>query len=80
MKYRTKDGQDYTLPGIGRTTNGIIVTDKIIENANFEPIEETPQPSAAPQSPQPVASQPQPAVPASAPAQVVQQTNQEGNI
>jgi hypothetical protein len=36
MRYRTKDGNDYTLPNIGMTVNGIIETNKIIENPLFE--------------------------------------------
>ncbi len=35
-KYRTIDGLDYTVTGVGRTENGVIVTDQIIENPNFE--------------------------------------------
>lgn len=34
--YKTKDGQDYTIPGVGRTQDGIIETEQIIENPNFE--------------------------------------------
>ena len=54
MRYRTKDGNDYTVGDIGRTVNGIIVTDRVIENPNFEIVEETT--SAAPAPTQPIAS------------------------
>lgn len=52
--YKTKDGRDYILPGIGRTTKGQITTDALIENANFEIVEghleqaPTPAPAAQP--------------------------------
>ncbi len=35
-KYRTIDGLDYTITDVGRTENGVIETDAIIENPNFE--------------------------------------------
>lgn len=71
MKYRTKDGQDYMLPGIGRTVNGSIVTNRPIENPNFELVEETPPVAAAPTPPVAIAPVPQPA-----PAIPAPQTNQ----
>jgi hypothetical protein len=75
MKYRTKDGQDYTLPGIGRTVNGSIVTDQVIENPNFELVEDTP-PAAPPATP---LAAPSP-VPQPAPAPPAPQINQGSSI
>jgi hypothetical protein len=34
--YKTRDGEDYTIPGVGRTVDGRIETESIIENPNFE--------------------------------------------
>lgn len=74
MKYKTKDGQDYTVPGIGRTVNGMIVTDRVIENSNFELVEETAPAAPIPPTPTPpVAPAP---VPQPAPAPPAPQTNQ----
>lgn len=39
--YKTKNGQDSFLPGIGRTTNGKIITNKPIESTALELIEQT---------------------------------------
>lgn len=53
-QYKTKDGQDYILPGIGATHQGVIDTDQIIENSNFVLVsnsESQPAP-AAPAQPQ----------------------------
>jgi hypothetical protein len=71
MKYRTKDGQDYTVPERGRTLKGIIVTDRMIENSNFELVEEV-APAA------PVSVPPATSIPPSTPqlAQPASQTNQ----
>jgi hypothetical protein len=35
-KYKTKNGEDFVIPGIGRTVKGEITTDQKIENANFQ--------------------------------------------
>lgn len=77
--YKTKDGLDYLVPGIGHTVNGQITTDQIIENPRFEEVQEAqPAQAAAPapvpgqvqvpsaQQPAPVAAA-QPAVVAAAP-------------
>jgi hypothetical protein len=37
--YKTKDGSERIIPGIGRTTNGQITTDEKIENPLFELVE-----------------------------------------
>ena len=78
-QYKTKDGQDYVLPGIGATTGGIIETDQVIENSNFELVNSTEnQQAQAPVAQPAVQPAPQaqvaqaPAIPAAAPA--VQQT------
>ena len=41
-KYRTKDGEDTIITGVGQTVNGEIETEKFIESPNLELIEGTP--------------------------------------
>ena len=70
--YRTRDGQDYTIPDIGRTVNGEIRTDRIIENPNFELIQDTPEQIpepilSTPEAPAPVIATSEPTVPQSQP-------------
>jgi hypothetical protein len=75
--YKTKDGLDYLLPGIGHTVDGLITTDQIIENPRFEEVQERAgsaevQPAAEPVAAQPAPeAQPQPVA--------VAPTNQEGD-
>lgn len=73
-KYKTKDGQDVTVPGVGRSVNGILMSSFKIENPNLELVTEeqeaTPPASTymngvAPQSAQPT---PPPATQPAAPA------------
>lgn len=52
-KYKTKDGQDYFVPGHGQTVGGEITTDHIIENHNYELVESPQDPA---QSQQPAAA------------------------
>lgn len=69
-KYKTKNGSDVMIPGVGVTENGEIETDIEIENPNLEKIQEpTPTPIVnAPPVVQPVAE---------ATARPVSPTNQE---
>ena len=69
--YKVKDGIDRTLPGIGRTVNGEITTDAIIENPLFEVVDNSAAPAPAPVAAAPVAPQ------APAPVQAVQPVNNE---
>lgn len=52
--YKTKDGVDRVLPGIGRTVDGKITTDFKIENPMFELVED----SAPPVPPAPAVATP----------------------
>lgn len=47
-KYKTKNGEDYFLPGHGQTVGGEITTDSKIENPNFILVEEPKQIEPAP--------------------------------
>lgn len=60
--YKTKDGIDRIIPGIGRTINGQITTDAKIENPMFEIVSEGEAPAPAAQ-----AATAAPAAPAAAP-------------
>ncbi len=40
-KYKTKDGSDRVVPGIGVTVDGVIETDQKIESPIFEQVEQT---------------------------------------
>jgi hypothetical protein len=66
MRYKTKDGNDYSLPNRGRTVNGIIVTDKPIENPLFELFQD--EPTSTPQTTTPPVQPTPPANPAPVPA------------
>ena len=48
--YKTKDGIDRILPGIGRTKDGFITTDIKIENPMFEMVSEGEAPAQAAQA------------------------------
>jgi hypothetical protein len=38
-KYKTKDGSDVVIPGVGVTEDGIITTDQVLESPNLELVE-----------------------------------------
>lgn len=42
-KYKSKDGRNYAIPGVGGTVDGIIETDEVIESSIFERIDEESQ-------------------------------------
>lgn len=58
MLYKTKDGVDRVLPGIGITVGGQIETDAVIENPMFELVTEPVQPPAPAPLPAPIQEQP----------------------
>jgi len=80
--YKTKDGRDRIIPGIGRTINGQITTDAVIENPMFEVVAdakpaEQPVPGPAPQ-PAPASAHEQPTqTPAPTPGPVVNATPEQ---
>lgn len=39
-KYKTKDGKDCFVTGVGQTKDGILISNRVIENPNFELIED----------------------------------------
>lgn len=39
--YKTKDGRDVVIPGVGRTVNGIITTAQTLESPNLELVDTT---------------------------------------
>lgn len=49
--YKTKDGVDRVLPGIGRTVDGKITTDIEIQNPMFELVDDVPTGTATPPTP-----------------------------
>lgn len=78
--YKTKDGNDYVLPGIGRTVEGRITTSQVIENVKFiEVTENDAQPAAVAPNPVQVAAVPQPVPPSAIQQTVTIPQNQEGN-
>ena len=46
--YKSKDGSEYVIPGVGRSSNGVITSETKLENPNLELIETTEQPAQAP--------------------------------
>lgn len=81
-KYKSKNGQDYFIPGYGRTQGGVITCDRRLENPNFELIEGPDKPApnhvaaVAPQNTQPA----QPVVAPEAPVEAVQPTQSNGGL
>jgi hypothetical protein len=41
MKYKTKDGGDVFIPGVGTTVGGVIETNVLIENPNMVQVDDT---------------------------------------
>lgn len=49
-KYKTKDGQEVVIPGVGQTKDGVIVSAVRLESPILEEIEAPDQTTAAPAS------------------------------
>lgn len=46
MRYKTKDGSDAFVPGVGATIDGVIETDQVLEGPTLIPVAEQPAPPA----------------------------------
>lgn len=51
-KYKTTDGSERVVPGIGQTVNGVIETNQVIESPIFKLVEDEPKTPEAPAQPQ----------------------------
>lgn len=53
-KYKSTDGSDFTIPGVGQSQNGVITSDHELESPNLEFVDSydnEPTEPVAPQSP-----------------------------
>lgn len=77
-KYKTKDGSEVVVPGVGQSTDGVILSEVKLENPNLELVTDQDQPVAPAQPVVPVPAAPvvQPVTPALAAQNNEQNTNE----